>query len=544
MTQPAQPLFTFTQKSAKQIHDDYIRTLKNGLIGILKVPLPNVGPGSDYDLQGWAIGNTLAVVQANAVILADQVMPDTAGGASLDRWLALVNLSRRAATQSQGLVLPLYSLAQGFTNIPANTRLVDSAGLQYQVAVSGSYGPGNPPGTPANLYVPVISVDAGAATDHQNGDVLRWVTAPAFCGDQVTVGTSGGTDGLSGGNDSEAGQDEPPRARLFSVFQNPPASGNWSDVAQWAQQSTPDVQAAGVYPALLGPATVFVAVWQAPQLSAPLGSTSKNRNVPTPVINGTVLPFVQGQVPANMFACVASVANQVVDVALLLSLPAAPTAFPAGPGGGWLDGSPWPTTVGGTAPCKVTAVASSTQFTVNAPTAPTPGVSRIAYISPSNWQLYTATVLSFTGFSGAYLITIDTPWSNIISDFTNFGVPAGGNGPAVFPQALQQQNYLTAILAAFAQMGPGEWSANSFVLSRAFRHPTPGSSKTWPYSLDANFLRVMENAGPEVLTAAYAFRSAITPTVPASITVNVSTGQLTSAPPNIFVPRNLAWYAQ
>jgi hypothetical protein len=147
-------------------------------------------------------------------------------------------------------------------------------------------------------------------------------------------------------------------------------------------------------------------------------------------------------------------------------------------------------------------------------------VSHIAWINPSTWQLNTATVLTVSGTSGAYVITIDTPWPGI------------ANGSVVFPQSVQQANYLAAILQAFGNLGPGEWTTNATTLVRAFRHPLPGLA--WPYSLDANFLRVMENAGPEVLNAQFLYRSATTPTVPANVTT----------PPNVLTPRQLGWYQQ
>jgi len=359
--------------------------------------------------------------------------------------------------------------------------------------------------------------------------VLQWVTAPPFCGPQVTVGTTGGTDGLTGGADSEVGVDEPPRQRLFSRLQTPPKGGNWADVKGWAEASTPIVQAAFVYPALLGPGTVFVAVQRAPQTTAPLSSTSKNRDIPAAIIAGTVLPYVQGLVPSNMFTCVASVRSVPGDVALQLALPNAPTAVVAGPGGGWVDGSPWPTSGGSS--CTVSSVTSATVITVNAQTAPTDGVSSVAWISPSTWQLYTAVVLSHTGTTGAYTVTLSAPFPGIAS------------GNFIFPQAVQQQNYLASALQAFANMGPTEWTSNASLLTRGFRHPVPGSAQTWPNAFDANFLRVMENAGQEVLSASFLVTSSL-PGVPGVPTVNATTGALTSNAPYTICPQNIAWYQQ
>lgn len=527
-----QPLYTYTVKDAKQIHDDWIRTVKNGLISIVGIPNPNVGPNSDYDVQATAFGNEMAVVQANAVIQADNNLPDTAAGVWLDRWLALFGLSRNPALGSFGVTTITTSVATTF--IATGAQLTDSAGLRYQVTVGGNYGPalfGIPPvPTGVTPQVPVSALDVGKATNHANGDVLTWVSAPFATQANTSVGTTGGSDGLAGGADSEVGNDEPPRSRLLALLQNPPLSGNAAAVALWAARSTPDVQACGVYPALLGPGTVFFAVWGEAQTAGTFSSTSKNRDLPAALLNGTVIPYVQGLYPEHALVAGTSVVNVPTDVSLLLSLPSAPTASPSGPGGGWVDGSPWPQSVGGTAACVVTGVTSSSVITVNAATAPTPGVSSIAWVSPLTWLLYTAHVVSFTGGSGAYVITLDTP------------MPGIALGNFIFPQSVQQANYLTALFQGFANLGCGEWATIPGVLSRSYRHPLP--TLAWPYSLDANFLRVMENAGPEVANAQWIYRSQTTPVAPGQPTVGAAPYPLTSTPPGILVPRNLAIYQQ
>lgn len=539
MTQPATiPLFTAQTKSQPQIRDDILRTLANHLRAI-GVATPNTGPGSDYYAIATALANEVAVGIANGVIAVNNLMPDTAGGAFLDRWLAIFGLSRAGATQSAGVISPVFSLVTGYTNVPTGAQLIDSAGLRYQVSVGGLYGPGSAIlGQPPALTVPVTSIDAGSGTDHANGDQLTWVTAPTFIGPNASVGTAGGTDGLSGGNNSELGNDEPPRARLISTLQNPPGGGNWSEVNQWIQQSSPNVQAGFCYPALIGPATVFGLAVGAAQVAGPFSSTSKNRTLPAALMSGKVIPYVQGKYSTRAAVIISTPASQPADVALYLAIPSAPTASPAGPGGGWVDGSPWPSTgslVGAPFVPTVIGVTNSKQFQVLvAPNSgsPVPGVSSIAYLDPTNWTLYTATVVSSSvsgPFSNIYSITIDTPWPGISTNYF------------VFPQSLQQQNYVSAALQGFANLGPGEWTSNVSVLTRAFRHPSPQLS--WPSSLDANFLRVMENAGTEVATAAFLFRSLTTPTVPAVPTITASDPLLLlSAPPNILVPRNIGLY--
>lgn len=525
---PSVALYTYQSKAQAEIRDDLLRTIANHLRSI-GIPNPNVGPNSDYYGLATGLANEICVGLANNVVAVDQTMPDTAAGSFLDRWLALFQLARRDAIGSNGQITPTYSATSTF--IVTGQQLTDTAGLRYQVTIGGTYGTASG----LSAQVPVAAIDTGAATDHENGDVLQWVTAPPFCDENAVVGIPGGSDGLEGGADSEVGVDEPPRARLFSVLQNPPRGGNWSDVAGWATKSSDEIEATGVYPALLGPSTVAFAVFQAPQTIAPLSSNSKTRQVPATLVNATVTPTVRGRLPENTLVVGTSTCDQSTDLALLLTLPSSPAASPPGSGGGWVDGTPWPSSTSGTTPVSVTLATTSTQITVNATTPPTPGVSHIAWISPLNWQLYTATVTGVTGSSGAFVITLDTPWPGVAS------------GHFVFPQAVQQQNYLTAMLAGFAALGPGEWSANPTVRVRAYRHPLP--SLVWPNSIDGRFLRTMENAGTEVQAAAVLSNTSSSgPSVPTYPVITGAPGaELITSPgtmsPFILTPRNLAWYA-
>jgi uncharacterized phage protein gp47/JayE len=520
LTQPSYPLYTYQTKTNTQIRDDLLRTEKNGLIA-LGIPNPNVGPGSDSYIRATAIGNELAVVQANNTILADQLMPDTSAGTFLDRWLNMFGLGRNPATGSAGVITIQCSAAS--TTIVTGQQLVDQNGLRFQVSIGGTYS--------NSIPVPVQALDTGAGTDHANGDVLTWVTLPPFCAQNVTVGTQGGSDGLSGGADSEVGVDEPPRARLFSFFQNTPRGGNSSDIAMWAGQSTPEVQATFVYPALQGPGTVFFCCTETAQTTGALSAASKGRSLASTIVTGTVVPFVQGLLPEHVYSVGATVLNQPTDVAIQLSLPSAPTGSPPGPGGGWVDGTPWPQSLGGTAPVTVTAYTNSTQFTVNALNPPQVGVSHVAWLSPLNWQVYSAIVTSIVPGSipGAYQITVDTPMVGI-------GTTPGN---ILFPQSINQNTYVAALLGAFAAMGPGEWTNNALVLPRAYRHPQPQTG--WPYSLGATQLKQVISSGTEVLDAAWIYRQNITPALPTSIVVNAS-GVLTSNPPSTLTPNNVGFY--
>ena len=492
---------SFTTKDSSVIRDDILRTLRNGL-QVAGVPNPQVGPGSDYYLWAQALANELAVIAVNTQIKADAQMPDSATGADLDRLLAQYGLSRRGASNSTGAITLDCSAT---TLIGVNSQLTDSAGLRYQVSVGGTYVPG--------ARVPLISIDTGKSVNHLAGDVLRWTVGPAFCNLNQLVALGG----LTGGADAE--NDDTARARLYTRLQNPPGSGNWAQVNAYAESSTPIVQKSFAYPAVNGPATCHVAV------VGYATSVAKNRDVDSVTLAGLVTPFILGAMPEYTEVVVTTVTNTSADIAINLSLPAAPTSQPAGPGGGWLDGAPWPQPYSVSSCANVTAVTSSTVFTLNAGTLPTPGVSRCCFLDPTNWTLYFAKVLSFTGSLPSLTITIDQPFPNLAA-----ALALGGTGPMIFPQAQNTATYVAALLANIAAMGPGEKTANAGVLARGYRHPL--TTQGWSYSLNASTLRAVTNSGAEVLDVSFNLRSVTTPAIPGAV----------SSPPAIIVPRHCGLY--
>ena len=504
----------FTTKTTKDVHDDILRVVCNGMIQKGISANPQLGPGSDEDLWATAISNEAAPLYANTVIKADAQMADSAAGvapvgqnvgADLQRVMAIYGLAPRAAVPSSGNITLVCSAT---TTIPAGTQLVDSQGLRYEVETPGVYANG--------ALVPILAVDTGTVTNHAAGDVLTWVAAPTYCNSKQSVATGG----LTGGADAET--NDAARARLLDRLQNPPGSGNSTAAIQYAEESSPLVQKAFCYPAVNGPSTCHVAVTAA----------TSTRFVDSVTLANIVTPYVLGKMPEYVEVVVTTTTAENVDVAVGLTLPASPQASPAGPGGGWIDGSPWPA-ISGTANtyANVTAVTpgSTTQFTVNAPTPPTDNVSHICFwdmgaidTDGSVGVLRRAKVLSHTGTAGAYVITIDQPFTNVSA--------SGGTGSLIFPDAVNMATYAKAYAKAMIAMGPGEKTSNVSVLTRGYRHPTPQQS--WPSSLNAQQLKAVEDTGPEVLDTSWYYRSATTPNVPASV----------ADAPYILILRNLGFY--
>lgn len=493
-------------KDAITVRDDVLRTIKNGLIK-QGVQTPYVGPASDWHITATALGNEIAVIGANAIVSADAMMPDSAVGTDLKRQADIFELTEQAAAGSVGTIV---ITASAVSPIETGRELTDAAGLRYEVTIGGSYANG--------ATVPIRAIDTGDATNHAEGDILQWVSAPPYCSDKAAVGPGGLVNGI------DAEDPEALRARVLAMYRNPPGAGNWEHVAQLAEESSPSVQKAFVFPAVQGPSTVHVAVAAAPTAS------SKARSVATATLNGEVSPYVIGKLPTHAYVVLTTVEDVDTDIAVALSIPDAPTANPPGEGGGWTNGTPWPN-VDGTSAFRVsaTSVTSSTVFTVDASTAPTPNVTRIAWLSPTEWKLYTALVTAYSGSAGAYEITIDAPFT---------GIEAGAY---IWPECQNAQVYVDAILDAFALMGPGEKTTNTSALIRGFRHPTP--STAWPYSLGPAMLRAVTDSSDEVLAAQFLYRT------DGTTTLSGASGQLTpqvpvavTDAPRILVPRHIGFY--
>ncbi len=490
----------FFAKTAAEFRDDGLRTLRFGLIRA-GVSNPNVSPGSDYYALFQAIGNELEVISANVLVKSDDAMPDTAVEDALDRWLTIVGLTRRSAAGSSGAIV---FDSSAVSPVVAGTELLDGKGFRYSVQTSALYAD--------DATIAISAIDAGADTNLEAGETLRWVTAPPFSADTALVATGG----LTGGADAE--DDETARRRLIRRLSTFPGSGNWTQVAETAEAATPKIQVAFPYPAAQGPATQHVAV------VAYTSDTNKTREIDAATMTGLIEPYIVGALAEHSDVVVTTVTDVETNVAIFLSLPASSAASVPGPGGGWMDGTPWPRPVeadvdADLAFCAVTAVTNTTRFSVRASQSPTANSTRICWFSPLEWKLYTATVLTIHSFAANVAdITIDQPFIGIAADHL------------ISPQSVKQQDYFDAVIDHFALMGPGEKTDNASVLARAYRRPTPASQ--WPASLDSKMLRKLSNVGDEVLDVDYAYRSVTSPAVPASVT----------DPPNILVPLNLAFY--
>jgi uncharacterized phage protein gp47/JayE len=490
-------LYAFRVKSSSEFQDDMSAYI---VAGRQRRGISNPVIDTNQELTIGALANQCAFLCNNAAVKANANMPDTATGSDLDRVAANYGLTRKNAGGSVGYLVLVHS-QPGTVLIAEDEQLLDPNGLRFEVSQGGAYNSGT--------NVPIRCIDTGARTNLSAGTVLRWLSPPAFVASKVLVSDTGTTGGV------DAENDETLRARLLARLGTPTGSGNWSHLAEMAEDSDLSVEKAFVYPYVNGGSTAGVAVTRMPS------SVNKGRDVDSLTLNNRVIPTILGQAFESTSLIITTVANLPTSVSVALALPASPQASPAGPGGGWKDGAPFPTPTSD-GYCKVTVVNSSTEFRVLSDSPPVDGVSRICWLSLNDYQVKRATVLSSTddGY-GAYTVTISTPFVDLFL------------GAYICPDAENMDRLFEAFLEAFATMGPGEKLNPAIVAGvfpRAYRKPKP--SEVYPQDLGPRFLRHFSDASDAVLDVAWLYRQRTSPGYPPNVL----------AAPYILTPLNLGLY--
>ena len=158
---------------------------------------------------------------------ANQLLPDTAQGAFLERWatIFLVNADgskgRKAATYAGGTVSIVATVAD--TPLPAGSilsALYGSTTLTFQTTAATAIATTATP-------VPVRALQAGAASNLAVGSALSLAAAvPGISSSSALVVS------LAGGTDQES--DAALRVRVLFRIQQPPMGGDASDYVAWA----------------------------------------------------------------------------------------------------------------------------------------------------------------------------------------------------------------------------------------------------------------------------------------------------------------------
>lgn len=199
--------------------------LKKSVLGVLA----NVFAGTAHSLYGFGQW------------LANQLFPDTAESAYLDRIAGIWGITRKAATFSSGNAVITGSNG---AVIPSGTLYQDPNNNEYQTTADAAISNGT-------AGAPVEANFSGSAGNLPAGTVLNIVNPIAGVVSQAAVDSNG----FTGGIDTET--DDALRSRLIARIQNPPHGGDVQDYIMWAL-SVPGVTRAWAYANWMGVGTVGV----------------------------------------------------------------------------------------------------------------------------------------------------------------------------------------------------------------------------------------------------------------------------------------------
>lgn len=488
----------FQIKTAEEIRDDILRDRKNSYKKRTGIDI--VTKGSDHEIDVTSVSNQIYLATQSFEIKANDQMPDSAQGEALYRQAAIYGLALRAAGGSVGEAIFSAGIATPIL-VAQGAQLRDASGLVYQVTTGGTYSDGD--------LIEVEALDTGEATNLDAGELLTWVSAPAFANSAMTVNA-----GLTGGTEAET--DENLRSRLLDIYKNPPGGGNWSQLVLQAENSTTAVQKCFAFPACNGPSTVHLAVAGAPT------KTNKTRQISNTVIANKITPAVSSVMPEYAELLITSVVDYPVSISLGLSIPDAVTSSIPGPGGGWIDAQPFPTFVSaGFTGCTFVTDTDSTHIRIQSDLPPVAGTSSMVWIRTSDWTVYRSVVQSYT-IAGANLFdcVLTEPFPGIQA------------GDWIFPDAENIDSYIDSLLSVFAGLGCGEKTDSATLLPRAFRRPL--KSQSWSSDFGLIQLKFIENTGDEVFNVTYLYRSVLGGITP--LPTNVTDG------PYIFTPLNIGFY--
>lgn len=455
-------------------------------------------PGSPAYLEADALCLQLEGLEANAVQVAPDILPTTAGPDAVVRHGEVEGLPRDPATAAVLTVLITNGPLSSSAALTGQT-LQSPAGLAYlPVDVSGNVlgtlGPTNGSG---EVTVLARCTTTGSTGNVPVGTVLTWSSAP------TGFATASNTVAIV-----DAGQDvediEAYRARIIARRKNRPASGNRQDWKEWAEQCA-HVEQAWVYP-LLSPAgtpntlgCVTVVVTGAAQ-----GNAVTNTRVLSSGVADAVAAFIEGTGDADGAAVTngeqlrpttiaagdytvvpASVQSLDVDVTLTNNTAAA---------------FPFPTSY---------AIISSTdsQVVIAGDRSFMAGKSLLLYLGTAYARGgYVQVLATGAGYNSGLARTTVT-FATVAHAPSN-----NGAGKCVYPAPPNYSVVRDAIFALFDSLGPGDTSPAS-------RYPSEDvTSRSTLYELD---VRTAAKSAPGVLVAS----TTVVDTTPAALTI-VTLGEL------------------
>lgn len=254
------------------------------LIAFWKALFPLSGVGSRFSyhwkrLRAYAFGGS--DLHEHISVAQDDVMPDTALGATLVRWSNIVKVIPKGATGARktnglrvfGTAASPVPFGQVLTHAPT--------GFSYQVNEAGAV-----IGAGGSVDVDVSAISTGAATRLLAGETLTFVSTPAGLKANAKIVLDLDEDGF----DSE--QESALSSRMLQRLGDAGAGGTAADFVQWALQVT-GVDFAYAYPNRAGFGTMDVAALHTGTGSARALSSGERT---------TLLAYLKTKAPAMLTA--------------------------------------------------------------------------------------------------------------------------------------------------------------------------------------------------------------------------------------------------
>jgi hypothetical protein len=488
----------------EEFADDFLRDIELGAIGI-GVSTPPVQVGTDWWIMSRGIGQ-MAFQVAAAVNQADadgSVL--TATGQALKDIRDADGLEAITGSTATGkIVLRVSGVRSVMDGEPGKI-----GSIRYTVV-------GNWIGVTDEDEITVVSVDKGTAANAEPPAVFKFDSAPLGIQANATVST---LEPIRGGLDAE--NDESMRARILDRRRNTPAGGNVGHIREIAFAAVGSLQEVYCYPALGGPGSVKV---------VPVKAIEPDNNDFSRILSTSALSLVRNKVQAELpmpaGVWVEAVAEQSVDVSILLDIP--DSALVGGSGAGWVDADPWPV-IGTLTYAAVTTVTASDDITITtgSATAPVAGLTSICWWAPGDQKFRTYLVTSITTAGGGptytHRVTVDRP----MVDSDNNPV---ATGDYISPAAVNAEKYGNTWRDLMGTLGPGENTSDANRLPFALRRPLMSEG---PQSeLNRRLLSQLNSAHDEIANTDWSYRSATTPTVPGSVL----------SPPNVLTLDNFGIY--
>lgn len=463
----------------------------------------DISAGSENYGLATGVAGACMLIHARVDGAKDACTPFTATGADLTAWQRTFRLPEVPPSRASGKIRLSVT---GFGTVPdgqpgeVNGQLFSVVG-NWSPVIDGS-------------EVDVILDEPGSAGNAEPGVTVRLLNPPTNVNATATVSSF---EPLRGGYDRET--EERRKERVLNRTGTNAGGGNWGQLRQIAFDASPAVQQCFVYPALAGPGTHKV---------VPLAAFDRKLNYYSRQFPDAALTKIRAEIHAKYSTAaktsVMTGTDEVVDVSIQVQIP--DSTLSGGNGSGWVNATPWPQLTGETR-CTITSVNAAGVVTLNALTAvePVDGQTSISWWSRADMAFHSRTIVAHSGGTGAWVLTLDAPFVDSTSQPPD-------TGDYISPTAVNTAGYGKSWVDLLEVIGAGENTGLAALLanSRSLRHPF--QTNTQPASLTKSQLRQMQIRHPEIIEIDYAYRSATSPTVPATLV----------EPPNVFVPGKFGVY--